>query len=203
MKDKKLWFKAKNFGWGWRPVSWQGWLVTLIYVTYLVVTVNYAEKIVVGVMDAIFLIILPLVVVSICFITICFLRGEKPEWRWGGNIENAKRKTIAVVITLALLGGCLLYGVYRDIINKDCCAGDSIVNKSLVEKYIKDNISQLSPTKEVLGGKFFVTSINFIGENSGVVEYEDGHILLKSKFNYFLGKDGKIQISDFKVIKIN
>ena len=29
---KQLWFKAKTYGYGWYPVTWQGWLVILIYV---------------------------------------------------------------------------------------------------------------------------------------------------------------------------
>lgn len=28
---KKVWFGKKKIGWGWRPASWQGWLVTLIF----------------------------------------------------------------------------------------------------------------------------------------------------------------------------
>jgi hypothetical protein len=27
----KLWFKAKNYGWGWYPITWQGWLITGLY----------------------------------------------------------------------------------------------------------------------------------------------------------------------------
>lgn len=27
-KDSRLWFKAKRFGWGWVPVTWEGWALT-------------------------------------------------------------------------------------------------------------------------------------------------------------------------------
>ena len=30
------WFGRKRFGWGLRPVSWQGWVVTLAYVAIVV-----------------------------------------------------------------------------------------------------------------------------------------------------------------------
>ena len=30
------WFDPKIFGWGWRPITWQGWLITLILVILLV-----------------------------------------------------------------------------------------------------------------------------------------------------------------------
>ena len=33
---QNYWFKGKLFGWGWTPVTWQGWFVTLVYVIFLV-----------------------------------------------------------------------------------------------------------------------------------------------------------------------
>ena len=29
------WFGRKRFGWGLRPISWQGWLLTIVYVAIL------------------------------------------------------------------------------------------------------------------------------------------------------------------------
>lgn len=26
----KLWFKRRRYGWGWTPVTWQGWLVIIL-----------------------------------------------------------------------------------------------------------------------------------------------------------------------------
>lgn len=34
--QKKLWFKRKTYGWGWTPVAWQGWLVIVLYVLFIV-----------------------------------------------------------------------------------------------------------------------------------------------------------------------
>ena len=31
------WFARKTIGWGWKPASWQGWLVTAIYVAIVFV----------------------------------------------------------------------------------------------------------------------------------------------------------------------
>lgn len=28
----KPWFGRKRIGWGWRPVAWQGWAITLLIV---------------------------------------------------------------------------------------------------------------------------------------------------------------------------
>lgn len=59
-----------------------------------------------------------------------------------------------------------------------------IEKKLAVEQYLKENISTISPEKEVLGGKFYITKIDWLENNSGIVEYEDGHIALKATFDY-------------------
>lgn len=82
MNEKKLWFKAKNFGWGWYPVTWQGWVSTLIYVLFLVSEFSGLEtNSVFGIND--------LAVVSVKFILVTALfsflawgTGERPRWRW-------------------------------------------------------------------------------------------------------------------------
>jgi hypothetical protein len=33
---EKRWFKARRFGWGWTPCSFEGWLVTVISVIALI-----------------------------------------------------------------------------------------------------------------------------------------------------------------------
>ena len=30
MITKRPWFEPKRIGWGWRPVSWEGWLATTL-----------------------------------------------------------------------------------------------------------------------------------------------------------------------------
>ena len=41
---KKVWFKAKEYGWGWYPSSWQGWIILLIYLLLLGESVGLIEK---------------------------------------------------------------------------------------------------------------------------------------------------------------
>lgn len=76
----------------------------------------------------------------------------------------------------------------------------------VVEKYLRENISNISPTKEVLGGRFYITKINWLGSNSGTIEYEDGHILLNALFDYKIklqdqNNDYSIEIKNFNIIK--
>jgi hypothetical protein len=86
--NKKLWFRAKRYGWGWMPVSWEGWLVTLAYtalmVTYAVLISNniQAHK---GFnwLDGI-----GVVVYTYLLILICYKKGEKPRWQWGKPTTN-------------------------------------------------------------------------------------------------------------------
>lgn len=67
-----------------------------------------------------------------------------------------------------------------------------------VEKYLKEKISVISPSKEVLGGKFYITKIDWLENNSGIVEYEDGHIALKASFNYEIAVN--IQNNGYSII---
>lgn len=39
MKKNKYWFKPKRYGWGVYPVSWQGWLATLVLLNTLMLVV--------------------------------------------------------------------------------------------------------------------------------------------------------------------
>lgn len=75
------------------------------------------------------------------------------------------------------------------------------VTETKVEEYIKENISKISPTKGVLGGKFYITKVTFNGVGSGKVEYEDGHIALKADFSYIIDNTGSIIIKDFDIIE--
>ena len=85
--DKPLWFKAKTYGWGWVPSTWQGWLVIAAYVVVIEVSTftllwrhvtawRVATAIAVGVAATVALAIL------------CYKRGEAPRWRWGGDQDR-------------------------------------------------------------------------------------------------------------------
>lgn len=71
-----------------------------------------------------------------------------------------------------------------------------------VEKYIKENISELSPKKAVLGGKFYVTSFKFIEDDSAYIEYEDGHVFYTANVVFEIN-DKDVVINDFLIIPTN
>lgn len=80
---KKFWFKAKRFGWGWYPATWQGWLVLVGFLVldfgnvYRLDLKRGSPQVVVNefLIEMFFLVAL--------LIWICYRTGEKPGWRWG------------------------------------------------------------------------------------------------------------------------
>lgn len=67
-----------------------------------------------------------------------------------------------------------------------------------VETYVRQHISELSPVKEVLGGKYFVTDI-VVGDGRGTVAYEDGHNAYVADFTYSMYSDIGISIDSFVI----
>jgi hypothetical protein len=65
------WFRAKLYGWGWTPATWQGWAVTIGFVLYIFNTYGKSHNV--------YYLIFPLAIL----IVICYLTGETPKWRWG------------------------------------------------------------------------------------------------------------------------
>jgi len=88
---KKLWFKAKRYGWGWTPASWEGWAVTLVYGVLLAWSIGrFTNYVVEHAGEPFFSILLPILlhVLWVSFLMgslmyICVRTGEKPEFRWG------------------------------------------------------------------------------------------------------------------------
>lgn len=77
--QKQIWFPAKKYGWGWGPpCAWQGWLVLAGFVTLLSIS---AFILLPG--KHIGLWFATEAVLVIALIIICYLKGEKPRWRWG------------------------------------------------------------------------------------------------------------------------
>lgn len=85
------WFKAKLYGWGWDPATWQGWLVVLGYVfaiTLFALTIdeNSPNR------ESVFTFILPTVLLTITLFRICYNKGEKPHWQWGSGDKYKDKK---------------------------------------------------------------------------------------------------------------
>jgi L-asparagine transporter-like permease len=66
----RAWFGKRILGWGYRPVSLEGWLVTIVFLIAIIVNMNYNNKTTIG--YAI------LVVMLIIFFIIARLTGDAP-----------------------------------------------------------------------------------------------------------------------------
>ena len=77
--ERDIWFPAKRYGWGWGlPCTWQGWVVTAAYLVLLLIGVLAIDgerqpALFMGWMTG----------WSAAFIAVCWVKGERPRWRWG------------------------------------------------------------------------------------------------------------------------
>jgi hypothetical protein len=77
--EKKIWFRAKRYGWGWgMPTCWQGWAVLIVYGALLAGGVHFFLEHQNGPYFAAYV-----GVISAGLVAICWFKGEPPRWRWG------------------------------------------------------------------------------------------------------------------------
>lgn len=74
--SKQLWLRAKSYGWGWYPVTWQGWGVLALYCVGVLANVPQSD-------DEVGWFVLRSGALTIILLGICYKTGEKPRWRWG------------------------------------------------------------------------------------------------------------------------
>ena len=77
----EFWFPRKSYGWGWGlPLRWQGWLVLLGFIGLMMLSTWVfppdQRPLAFG---------LSLAADSVLLIVICWLKGERPRWQWGGS----------------------------------------------------------------------------------------------------------------------
>lgn len=83
--DRPLWFKAKRYGWGWTPYTWQGWLVTIMFVLAVAITA-YLYRLLPLTEAEFAAVYIPTVVAhALVLIGVCAYTGETPRWRWGDD----------------------------------------------------------------------------------------------------------------------
>jgi hypothetical protein len=86
--EKKLWFGAKRYGWGWTATTWQAKLITLIYIVGLVHswTQSYREH---SLSETLLHFALDFAILTGFYLAICYYTGEKLAWRWGDKKPEA------------------------------------------------------------------------------------------------------------------
>lgn len=75
--------------------------------------------------------------------------------------------------------------------------------ENLVQDYLNNHITELSPEPAVLGGTFYITNTTFLDNNRILIEYEDGHISYTARAQYEISPNQPLTISNFELVKIN
>ena len=80
-EDRDIWFPAKRYGWGWGPpVKWQGWAVLAAFTVGVVaIGIRFPPH-----RDP-FMFLGLVILASVLLSAICWWKGERPRWRWGGD----------------------------------------------------------------------------------------------------------------------
>ena len=80
-EDRDIWFPAKRYGWGWGlPVTWQGWAVMAAYFVMLLIGVFGIDP-----ERQLPLFMAWMLACSAVLVAVCWWKGERPRWRWGGR----------------------------------------------------------------------------------------------------------------------
>ena len=85
LKDnpQRYWFKAKLYGWGWTPATWQGWTVFFVFITLIALNAFRIESASGSSKDVPIDFIFETIGLALILIFICWKTGEKPHWQWG------------------------------------------------------------------------------------------------------------------------
>lgn len=86
---EKKWFKRKLYGWGWVPVTWQGWAVVAVWLAFVLffsLSIDDTSP----TREVLFTFLMPLIFLTLLLIRICYLKGEKPRWQWGRDIDDPR-----------------------------------------------------------------------------------------------------------------
>ncbi|MFA6520388.1 MAG: hypothetical protein WCT44_02140 [Candidatus Paceibacterota bacterium] len=82
-KVKKLWFKRRMYGWGWMPISWEGWAVTIIYILSLAGDLKFINDSHNSFSATLASFIPRFIFLTLIFVGVCLWKGEKTKWSWG------------------------------------------------------------------------------------------------------------------------
>jgi len=82
--SESYWFPAKRYGWGWGPpVRWQGWVALVIWAAALAEGLFLLRHH----QNAPWLRLAYVLLMCILFGVVCYVKGEPPKWRWGGEAK--------------------------------------------------------------------------------------------------------------------
>jgi hypothetical protein len=109
------------------------------------------------------------------------------------------KKISTLIVFIALFAaGYLMWPNLKALFVTEAPAPAPAGKLMAIEDYVRQNISALSPEKEVLGGTYYVTEIS-ASDGVGVVSYEDGHNAYTADFTYVSDDRTGHTITSFKI----
>lgn len=84
---KRYWFKAKRYGYGWYPATWEGWAVVALWaIAFFRLLSELINRLRVSGSPWEFAWYLPLfVLITGALIWVSWAKGEPARWRWGDD----------------------------------------------------------------------------------------------------------------------
>ncbi|MEK7628737.1 MAG: hypothetical protein AAB421_04985 [Patescibacteria group bacterium] len=82
---KQRWFKAKEYGWGWQPVTWQGWSIVFLWACAIAGAFYWFDGESYSASDTLGSFVPFVALLTALLAVVSALTGEKPEWRWAGK----------------------------------------------------------------------------------------------------------------------
>jgi hypothetical protein len=97
MRKNKLWFRRKTYGWGWTPITWEGWLISLLVIVIPIGIRLTAKALQYDKSTQYFYTWASVPVLVMALILVCFRWGEKPKWQWG--IKKTKLSHVGLLVS--------------------------------------------------------------------------------------------------------
>lgn len=110
------------------------------------------------------------------------------------------KKIIIIILAVAVVIGIYVYLSPKKEMPATSNSTSTQNRLMSIDNYVRLYIGELSPVSEVLGGRFYVTSIE-TGNGKGVVSYEDGHNAYTADFTYTTSEETGVNVTSFVIRK--
>ncbi|MEK7156485.1 MAG: hypothetical protein AAB790_01610 [Patescibacteria group bacterium] len=172
-------------------------LLASLYIIAVSSILFFGQRITGPTEDTVFAPIAMLSLLVLSAATMAFLFFYQPLQRLvAGDVAGAASLSLKTIGAFALITLAFLFTMIFIVprVQAPLPAGKSVSPES----YVSQHISELSPAKEVLGGKFYVTGIEAT-DGKGTVRYEDGHNAFIADFAYTASDVRGIEITSFTI----
>lgn len=80
--DNRYWFKRRRYGYGWTPVTWQGWLSLILCIGAVIGSAFLLAAFPIT-NESVWLYVNTIIIIIVLVTIIGLLKGPRPRWRWG------------------------------------------------------------------------------------------------------------------------